>query len=151
MITIRAATDNDIPRILELYRQLDINASKGDLDDNPINIEWQSAFAQIKAMPGHELLVAEEDGEVVGTTVLLIIPNLSHNASPWAEVENVVVDRKHRRQGIGKQLMEYAVARARQAGCHKIQLSSNKKRRGAHSFYGELGFSASAQGFRLYF
>jgi len=102
-------------------------------------------------MPGHELLVAEEDGMVVGTMVLLIVPNLSHGALPWALVENIVVDQRYRRKGLGKLLMEYAIARSKEAGCYKLVLNSNKKRREAHRFYSSLGFKASAHGFRMYF
>jgi len=47
--------------------------------------------------------------------------------------------------------MEYAVARAKEAGCYKIGLSSDKRRKEAHRFYRSLGFKAEAHGFRLYF
>jgi predicted N-acetyltransferase YhbS len=102
-------------------------------------------------MPGLELLVIEEQGEVAGSVVLLIVPNLSHRALPWALVENVIVDQRFQRKGLGKLLMEYAIGRAKEAGCYKIVLSSNKKRREAHRFYGALGFKALAHGFQLYF
>jgi len=94
--------------------------------------------------------VAEEDGVVVGTMVLLIVPNLSHGALPWAIIENVVIDGKYRRRGIGRLLMEYAIKQARKAGCYKVQLLSNKQRHEAHQFYQTLGFETSAYGFRLY-
>jgi len=65
-------------------------------------------------------------------------------------VENVVVDSSNRRKGVGKLLMDYALMRAREAGCYKIQLSSNKSREEAHKFYESIGYKASAEGFRLY-
>ena len=144
MAIVRPATEQDIPRILELYEEL--VGERHHLSPD----ETQSALAQITAMPGHELLVAEESGAVVGTMVLLVVPNLSHAARPWAIVENMVVEGKYHRRGVGRLLMEYAIARARQAGCYKIQLLSNKKRHQAHKFYRSLGFEASAHGFRLY-
>ena len=101
-------------------------------------------------MPGYELLVAEESGEAIGTMVILIVPNLSHSGLPWAVVENVITDRRFQREGIGRLMMEYAISRAREAGCYKLQLSSSKTRDGAHHFYESLGFAASAHGFRLY-
>jgi GNAT superfamily N-acetyltransferase len=48
-------------------------------------------------------------------------------------------------------LMDYAISRAREAGCHKLVLTSDKRRRRAHQFYRSLGFRPSAHGFRLYF
>ena len=151
MTTIRLATEGDIPRILELYRQLAITTSQAEQRQNRSLDDCQRVFAEIGTFPGHELLVAEEDGLVVGTMVLLVVPNISHEARPWAIVENMVVDGKYRRKGIGRLLMEYALARARQAGCYKVQLLSNKKRYEAHQFYQALGFETSAYGFRLYF
>jgi len=146
MATVRAATEEDIPRILELYNDLTSTGeqSRPSLDD------VQRVISEIAFMPGHELLVAEEDGVVVGTMVLLIVPNLSHGALPWAIIENVVIDGKYRRRGIGRLLMEYAIKQARKAGCYKVQLLSNKQRHEAHQFYQTLGFETSAYGFRLY-
>lgn len=150
MATIRAATENDIPKILELYRQLTITTSPAELDSSIKLDDYKRVFAQIQAFTGYELLVAEEEGEVVGTIVLLIVPNLSHSALPWAVIENVVVDESYRRKGIGKQLMDYAAARAKEAGCYKIQLLSDKRRNESHQFYESLGYKATAEGFRLY-
>ena len=144
MAMVRPATEQDVPRILELYDELTEEKRHLSLDD------VQPVFAKIISMPGHELLVAEEDGVVVGTMVLFIVPNLSHGALPWAIVENMVIDGRYRRKGIGRLLMEYAITNARQTGCYKVQLLSNKKRHEAHNFYRSLGFEASAYGFRLY-
>jgi predicted N-acetyltransferase YhbS len=151
MAIIRAATEADIPRILELYEELVITTSEAEKNRNPSLDDSRKVYAQIQAMPGHELLVAEDEGEVIGSVVLLTVPNLSHNASPWAIIENVIVTQEHRRQGVGRQLMEYAVARAQKTGCYVIELSSNRTRHEAHRFYESLGFEASAHGFRLYF
>lgn len=150
MATVRAATESDIPKILELYRQLAINTSPTELSRSSSLDDYRRVFAQIQSFTGYELLVAEEQGEVVGTMVLLIVPNLSHGALPWAVIENMVVDKRYRRQGIGKLLMDYAITKAKSTGCYKVQLLSNKKRREAHQFYRSLGFEASAHGFRLY-
>jgi GNAT superfamily N-acetyltransferase len=151
MAIVRAATENDIPRILELYRQLAIATAPAELDQQPSLEDYRRVFARISTVPGLELLVAEEEDEVIGSLVLFIAPNLSHNGLPWALVENVIVDQKYRRQGIGKLLMDYAITRAKEAGCYRIGLSSDKRRQEAHQFYRKLGFHASAHGFRLYF
>ena len=151
MATIRPATEDDIPRILELYEeQLAIGATETEMQRNPSSDDYLQAFSMINALPGCELVVAEEDGEVIGTTMLMIVPNLSHKALPWAVVENVVVDSDYRRKGIGRLLMDYCAAQAKKAGCYKVQLLSNKSRNEAHQFYLSLGYKASAEGFRLY-
>ena len=151
MAIVRVATEEDVTCILELYRQLAITTSQAELHQSPSPDDYRRVFAEICALPGHELLVVEYQGEVAGTVVLLIVPNLSHGALPWALVENLVIDTRYRRRGLGRLLMDYAVARAKEARCYKIVLSSDKRRPEAHRFYRSLGFEASAHGFRLYF
>jgi N-acetylglutamate synthase-like GNAT family acetyltransferase len=145
MSTIRKAVFQDIPRILELYEQL--TEEKQNIPPDTI----KRVFAEIEAMPRQSFLVAAKDGRVVGTLFLQIVPNFTHDARPWAIIENMVVDSACRRQGIGRLLIEKAFAISREAGCYKVQLLSNKKRLEAHRFYHSMGFEDSAVGFRLYF
>ena len=151
MTIIRPATEDDIPRILELYKELVTSTAPSETGRAPSLDDYRRVFEQAHAMPGHELIVAEENSEVIGTTVIVIVPNLSHSGLPWAVVENVVTDQRFQRRGIGRLMMEYAISRAREAGCYKLQLASSKTRDEAHQFYENLGFEASAHGFRLYF
>ena len=83
--------------------------------------------------------------------VLLFVPNLSHAASPWALVENLVVESGWRNRGIGRMLLDHVVARAREYGCNRIQLCSDQRRGEAHRLYTAAGFEASAHGFRIWF
>jgi N-acetylglutamate synthase-like GNAT family acetyltransferase len=144
MINIRKANQDDIPRIVALYEELTeetINASRDAI---------QEVFTEIVAMPNQHFLVVEKDDFVLGTLFLQIVPNLSHDASPWANIENVVIDSRYRGQGFGRILMEQAFAICREAGCYKVQLMSNVKRKEAHQFYRSMGFENSAIGFRLH-
>ena len=148
MITIRKAVEADITRLLELYRQLSLDPGsyvKAAPED------CRRILGQIENVSGYALLVAEEDGDVLGTLSLAILPAFAHGVSPFAVVEYMVVDEGHRSRGIGRQLMEYAVRKAGEAGCYKIMLSSNKRRMDAHRFYRLLGFTATHEGFHRYF
>jgi GNAT superfamily N-acetyltransferase len=146
---VREATEADIPAITTLYRQLAIDPTETVPTRSPE--ACRRVFAEMAAMPGYSLLVAEDGGEIAGTLVLAILPGLAHGVSPFAVVEYVVVDEARRGQGIGKMLMEAVMSRAKAAGCYKIMLTSDKQRAGAHEFYKALGFGASAHGFRYYF
>lgn len=151
MTVIRQATEEDLQRILELYRQLAIPPEDDGRQETVLE-SHKKALADIKALPGCEVIVAEEDGKVIGTTMLAIVPNLSHAGKPWIIVENVVVDREYRRTGAGKFLMEYIREKAIETGCCKIQLMSDKRRtEEAHKFYQAIGYNATAEGFRMYF
>ena len=148
MLKIRKATEKDIPRLLELYRQLAFEPEK--FKAAPV-ADCKKVLAAAAKVPGYTLLVAEEDGEVVGTTVLAILPGFAHGTAPFGVIEYVVVDEKKRSKGIGKVLMEYCLERAKEAGCYKVMLTSDKRRERAHKFYKTIGFGASAEGFRYYF
>ena len=148
MATIRLAKETDIPCILELYKQLSMNP--GDYKAAPIE-ECQRIFSDMTQVPGYSLLVAEEEGKVVGTTVLAILPGIAHGTSPFAVVEYMVVDEKQRSKGIGRLLLEHCMKLAKEAGCYKIMLGSNKKRIDAHRFYRKAGYEATHEGFTRYF
>lgn len=151
MLTIRKAAEQDILRILELYRQLEITTSPAEEGvSQPTADDYRKLFERIHSFPGMELVVAEDRETVIGSLEILIIPNLSHKGLPWALVENVIVDEAKRRTGIGRRLMQYAIDRAKAAGCYRISLSSNNSRKDAHRFYETLGFKGSSTGFRLY-
>jgi GNAT superfamily N-acetyltransferase len=151
MVTVRKAVEHDIPRILELYRQLEITSSPAEEGMRPpASGKYLEIFGRINSVPGMELVVAEDREMVIGSLEILVVPNLSHKGLPWALVENVIVDESRRQAGVGRKLMEYAISRAKQAGCYRISLSSNNSRKDAHRFYEALGFKGSSIGFRLY-
>jgi len=151
MVTIRTAIAADVPRIVELVDGMTLTSSA---TENKATLEtYQRVFTEMEAATGISLLVAQttDSPVVVGTITLLIVPSLSHGGRPWAKVEHMVVAESLRGHGIGHQIMEYCIDRAREADCYKIELTSDNRRPDAHRFYGSLGFDAAATGFRLYF
>jgi ribosomal protein S18 acetylase RimI-like enzyme len=145
--TVRDARPGDIPALIRLVAQL----SPGDPHrEDPTDPDLYGAMLQqIQEASGHQILVLEEGGALAGTLALSIIPNLSHRCRPYAIVENVVVDEAARSRGHGQSMLKEAIRRAREAGCYKISLTSNKRRTAAHRFYERLGFSRTHEAFRL--
>ena len=148
---IRQAEGRDIQRILELYKQLTVTTSQIELNKESTQNDYRQILSQISATEGHQLLVLEYKGEIIGSMVLLIVPNLSHGGHPWAIIENLIIDSRYRRLELGGMLIAYAIDKAKSSGCYKVELSSTRSRRGAHLFYRSMGFEAAAYGFRLYF
>jgi GNAT superfamily N-acetyltransferase len=148
MVNIRTATNKDIPHLLELYQQL---AREPESYLKAPEVDCRQVLKQIKKYPNASLLVAEVDGAVAGTTFMAILPGFAHHTAPFCIVEYVVVDEKVRSKGIGKALMDYCKARAKEAGCYKIMLASSKHRTRAHKFYRDMGFQEDALSFRFYF
>ncbi len=148
---VRLAEDRDVARIVDLYRELTITDSEIEHQHDPSPADYQRVFAEIQSDPRQKLFVAEIGGEVAGTIVLLVVPNLSHNGTPWAFLENLVVTGRHRKKGLGRMLLEHSVALARESGCHMVELCSDVRRLEAHRLYASMGFEARAHCFRRYF
>lgn len=92
----------------------------------------------------------EKAEKIVGTLQITFTPSISFQGGKRATVESVRVDEKYRRQGFGKQLMKWAIERAREENCFAIQLTTNAERKDAHRFYENLGFTGSHLGMKLY-
>ena len=144
-VVVRDAVEEDIPRIVELFTHGSLVEGKEDPGDPA---SYLSALAEIDRGPGR-VLVAEVGGQVVGVCQLIVFRHLQNRGGLCAEVESVHVHPDHRGHGIGGVLMRAAVQRARELGCYRIQLTSNKARPEAHRFYERLGFEPSHRGFKL--
>lgn len=117
--------------------------------EDPLPESYIKAFREIDADPNNELVVAELDGEVVGTLQLTYIPSISFQGGKRCTVESVRVDEKLRGKGIGREMMRWAIERAKAKGCISMQLTTNNDRTDAHRFYESLGFSKSHVGMKL--
>lgn len=134
-VAIRAATAADLPAVLGLYAQPEIdNGQVLPLD------RAEAIFHRMESYPNYTLYVASAEDRIVGTFSLLIAENLAHFGAPSGVVEDVVVAVEEQGKGIGKQMMRYALDRCREHGCYKMALSSNARRTPAHRFYDSLGF-----------
>lgn len=148
-VTLRPAVEGDLPRIIELIALGGVAGKSTETLASPLPEAYGRAFRAIKATPGLEVYVAELRGEVIGTFQLAIWPNLSNGGRPVAQLESVHVAPAQRGQGIGEQMLAFAIAEARARGCFRLQLTSNKARPDAHRFYQRAGFVASHEGMKL--
>lgn len=143
-VSLRKAKQSDLPIILKLYGQPEID------DGKLLSLqEAEIIFARIQSYPDYSLYVAEYAGRVVGTFALLIMDNLGHLGAPSAIVEDVAVSPKMQGQGIGTKMLGHAIEKARQAGCYKLMLSANLKRKNAHLFYEKLGLTKHGNSYLL--
>jgi GNAT superfamily N-acetyltransferase len=145
-VVIRRATATDVPGIVAMLIDDEIAALRESPDDLT---PYQAAFAAIEADPNQFLVVAERNGELVGTLQLSIIPGLSRKGATRGLVEAVRVAASARGTGLGTTLMEWSIEEARTRGCTIVQLTSDKARTDAHRFYLRLGFTNTHEGFKL--
>lgn len=139
---IRRARREDVAAIVALYADDMLGAARETPDALDV---YYAAFDRLDG----ELLVGELDGRVIATLHLTLIQQLSSQAAKVAQIEAVRVAGALRGGGLGEALVRDAIARARAAGCARVQLTSNSERRDAHRFYQRLGFVASHTGFKL--
>lgn len=147
-LKFRHATIEDLPEIVRMLAD-DFLGQTRERYENPLPVTYLKAFAEIEADKNNELIVAEIDGEIAGTLQLTFTPSISFQGGKRTTVESVRVDEKFRGKGIGKELMLYAIERAREENCVFVQLTTNAEREEAHRFYENLGFKGSHLGMKL--
>jgi len=147
-IQIRLATQTDLPAIVRMLAEDDLGAQR-ERFEMPLPQAYYDAFEAIEKDQNQELIVAEVDGEVIGILQLMFLPSVSYQGGTRAQVESVRVTQQLRGRGIGVEIMKWAIERARQRGCHLMQLTSHKSREDAHRFYERLGFTKSHIGMKI--
>lgn len=84
------------------------------------------------------LFISEEGGIIAGMLTLIRCSTLARDKF-W--IEDVVVDERFRGEGIGRQLVQAAVAHVREKSCQStIYLTSNPSRTAARALYRSEGF-----------
>jgi ribosomal protein S18 acetylase RimI-like enzyme len=132
--SIRPAVESDLEAVRTLYEHL--NRS------DPILPADQLLGAWMDLLRNHAVtcLVAQVQGEVVSTCTLVIVPNLSRSARPYAFIENVVTHEQHRRKGLGTAVLRAALELAWSRGCYKVSLITGSTREETLRFYERAGF-----------
>ena len=153
-LNYRQATQDDLPQIIQMLVDDQLGSSRED-PSIPINQQYLDAFEIINNDPNNELIVIESDDSettaIIGILQLTYIPYLTYKGSWRCLIEGVRIHKDYRGQGLGTQLFEWAIQRAKKKHCNIVELTSNKTRVEALRFYESLGFKASHEGFKLIF
>jgi GNAT superfamily N-acetyltransferase len=148
VILFRLARRADLPSIVRMLADDDLGSQREQYE-HPLPESYYLAFEQIEDDPNHELIVAERNGEVIGTLHLMFLPSISFQGGLRAQVESVRVDKRFQSQGIGSEMMKWTMERAKQRGAHVVQLTTHQTRVDAHRFYEKLGFKKSHVGMKM--
>ncbi|MFE2300222.1 GNAT family N-acetyltransferase [Streptomyces sp. NPDC059445] len=145
-LEIRAAVADDVPAIVAMLADDPLGARRESPDDMG---PYLAALDRLSRDPNQHLVVAVRGGRVVGTLQLTVIPGLSRRGATRSIIEAVRIQADERGNGLGTELIEWAVEESRRQDCQLVQLTSDASRTGAHRFYERLGFEASHVGFKL--
>ena len=138
---IRRLETEDLPALARLYVQF--------WSEQSCLLRMQETFARLRDDPDYFFLVAEEDDEIAGSLLGIVCEELYGECRPFMVIEDVIVDREFRQQGIGSALMQEIEACAGSRNCNYIIFVSERERTDALPFYRSLGYEPdSYRGFK---
>jgi ribosomal protein S18 acetylase RimI-like enzyme len=150
-IVLRPAQREDVAAIVAMLADDALGRGRERIED-PLPQSYYEAFDKVTHDPNIRLMVAEGgDGSVVGCLQLCILPGLSSQGASRALIEDVRVSTTLRSQGIGEQLVRWAIGEAQTRGCKLVELLTHQTRVDAQRFYKRLGFADSHVGMTLRF
>lgn len=147
-VVFRLARRDDLPAIVRMLADDDLGSQR-ERNEDPLPEAYFMAYEQIERDSNHELIVAEIKGAVVGTLHLMFLPSISFQGGVRAQIESVRVDKPYQGKGIGSDMMQWALERAKEHGAHIVQLTTHQSRADAQRFYERLGFKGTHLGMKL--
>ncbi len=136
---ITLANISDIPQLLPLLDEL----FSQEKEFKPDHAVQRSGLEMILGNSDiGEILVAKQADSIVGMVSLLYTVSTALGARV-AVLEDMVVSKEARGEGVGSSLMEYALKHAELSGCKRITLLSDHDNSSAHRFYKQHGFKSS--------
>jgi ribosomal protein S18 acetylase RimI-like enzyme len=148
-ISFREANRSDVPVIVGLLADDELGAQRERIEA-PLPRPYYDAFDAIDSDPNQQLLLACRGDTILGALQLTFMPSLTYVGRWRSQIESVRVAASGRSLGTGRMLNEEAIRRSRERGCRMVQLTTDKRRTRAHTFYERLGFVASHEGMKLH-
>ena len=131
---IRRAAESDVKAITRLLAQLDYPLGADEV---------RPVLSELLTDPAHVVLVAEEDGEVVGYVNANFRPQL-HHLAPVGTIDELVVDKGRRGRRIGERLVKEVLDEARRRRADVVEVTTHERRERARAFYRRCGFEATS-------
>lgn len=147
-VSFRRAVSADLERIVSLIAGGQPTGVSREISTSPPSQNYIDAFAAIEANKNNFLVVVELESQIVGTMQLTTLQYLSHVGGSVLQIESIHVASNTRSQGIGAKMMDFALEVGRKEGCHRMQLTTDKRRPDAHRFYERMGFQATHEGMK---
>ena len=145
----RMASEEDLQEIVSMLADDELGKTRETVS-HLIEEKYIQSFRDIEAQAGNQILLATENDAITGCLQLTFIPTLARGGQKRAQIEGVRVHKSHRGKGVGRALFEEAIRLAKEAGCGIVQLTTDKRRGGAHAFYEKLGFEVTHEGMKLF-
>ena len=139
-VKIRQIQENDL--FQGFLESLDSLRKASDLEENNAKL----VLKKIRSNQNHVIMVADLDGQIVGSITLLIEPKFIHQGGLVGHIEDVVVRSELQSKGIGEQLVNAALEYAKNHGCYKTILDCDDN---VKPFYEKIGFKRNSNAMRF--
>lgn len=116
-VTVRDAIEDDLPAIVEIYNAA-IATGISTAQLRPVTVETRREWLRAHSPSHYPIWVAEANGTLAGW--LSFGEFLPRRAYRGAAEISVYVSERFRRRGIGKELLQKAIARAPQLEMHSL-------------------------------
>ena len=141
---IRYAQTKDIPRIMELLRQVNLVHYEGRPDIFKLGTKYTpEELEEILADGNRPILVyTDENDAVLGYAFCLYQQHVGSNLMTDIKtlyIDDLCVDENQRGKHVGTALYDAVVKMARDAGCYNLTLNVWACNEGARRFYEKLG------------
>ncbi|HUF53664.1 MAG TPA: GNAT family N-acetyltransferase [Dehalococcoidia bacterium] len=139
-VTIRAATEADVPAIRDIYNEAVLHTTATfDLEEKSLDerLEWFRDF-----QPPHCLIVAERASEVLGYACLRQFR--TKPAYRFTVENSVYIAPDHQGRGIGTILLRELITLARQGGFHTIIAGIAEGNPASEALHEKFGFTRVA-------
>lgn len=144
-ISVSAATEQDVPALVVLLAEL----FGIEQDFQPDTDKQARGLRLLLAAPERGVIkvARTQAGNVVGMVSAQLVISTAEGA-PSAWIEDMVVNRDWRTQGVGRALLAAALAWAKDRGAARAQLLVDLDNAPALGYYGHLGWQGSRLGAR---
>lgn len=139
-VTVRDACPDDAAAVLRVWR--DLLPRLTDRVSAPAPSDAGAAVARDVADPRQRLLVAEQDGVVIGAASLSRVPLSPVHLEEMVQVTHLYVVEEARRHGAARLLIGAAVSWAEEVGAVTVSIAAQAHDREANRYLARLGFSA---------
>jgi GNAT superfamily N-acetyltransferase len=134
-VKIRSAGPADASALVPLFEHWGHPHGRDDVAE--ILAQWHD-------LPQGALIVADDQGDVVGMAAVVACPRLA-DAGRNAHLQGLVVARHRLRAGVASMLLTAAEDLAREWGCVRLELTTTRTRDAAQHFYRARGYHETSR------
>ena len=142
MLTLRPATETDLPALLEIYNDIILHTT-AVYDYEPHTLDMRKAWYKAKVDGNYPVFVAEEDGRPVGFSSFG--PFRAWAAYRFTVENSIYVAADQRGKGIGRALLEPLIEAARERGLHALIASIDATNAVSLKLHASFGFEEVAR------